>query len=94
MKHHIIPSLMAVTLLFGGAVPAFANHDKTPAEMQEKIDKKFEKLDINRDGKISESEFDSKKEAKFANADANGDGSISKEEMSEYKMKKWEEHKK
>ena len=93
MKHTLIPSLMAVTLLFGGTMPAFANHDKSPAERQAKIDEKFAKMDKNGDGMISDDEFEDKTEEKFTAIDTNGDDKISKEEMSTYKKAKWD-HKK
>jgi len=43
--------------------------------------KKFEAMDTDKDGKISQAEHSAHAEAKFKKADANGDGSVSKEEM-------------
>lgn len=43
--------------------------------------KMFEKMDTDKDGKISKSEFEAHMDTMFRHKDANGDGSISKDEM-------------
>jgi Ca2+-binding EF-hand superfamily protein len=44
----------------------------------------FERLDANKDGKITKTEFEASRAAEIKAADKNGDGSVSKEEFAAY----------
>src|SRR5215468_11492747 len=44
----------------------------------------FERLDTNKDGKITKAEYEASRAAEFKSADKNGDGFISKEEFAAY----------
>lgn len=70
-----------IIALMAGPVAAFANN---PIE-------KFEQVDTNKDGVISQSEANAAQDQKFADKDANGDGSVSKAEFDAYMNAKKEQ---
>ena len=70
-----------IIALMAGPVVAFANN---PTQ-------KFEQVDTNKDGVISQSESDAAHDEKFSEKDANGDGSVSKAEFDAYMNAKKEQ---
>lgn len=86
MKHPVLAAL-ALSLL---AAPAFAEHD---GKAHRGPDKFFEKVDTDKDGKISRAEFAAKGDEMFKEADTNNDGFITKEEgkaAHEMRRAKWQ----
>jgi|SRR3954464_4537860 Ca2+-binding EF-hand superfamily protein len=78
--------LAAVTLLAGLAAPAFAGGDHaqlTEAQIAERLDKVFARLDTDKDGRISQAEAaKGKRLAKhFDKVDADHDGFVSRAEL-------------
>jgi hypothetical protein len=76
-------SLTAV-LAMAAAMPALAATDK---DMDAKMDMKFEKMDTNKDGAISQQEHDAFSKKMFTEADTNNDSKLSRDELHAQKMK-------
>jgi len=75
MKNRMTCSLIAAGLALL-TLPAIAgNKDET-------VDAKFNKIDADRDGKVSRAEFEAYDQQKFAKMDANADGQLSLNELS------------
>jgi Ca2+-binding EF-hand superfamily protein len=77
-------SMFAVAaLLTTAAVPAFADSDVSDAQIAQRIDKVFTRLDADKDGKISRAEAaKGKRLAKsFDKVDADHDGFVSRAEL-------------
>ncbi|MEH3108399.1 MAG: EF-hand domain-containing protein [Sphingomonas fennica] len=82
-------------LLAAAAAPAAPTPDRpapkpmTRAEVQQKVAERFAKWDTNRDGKVTQAEFDAARQAmraergekRFARLDADGNGSVTKAEF-------------
>jgi hypothetical protein len=82
-------ALAALVFTTAAAPSAFAAHNATG-----NADKFIEKLDTDKDGKISKEEFETAKEKHFAAMDANNDGALTKEEILAYWDKEHATHKK
>lgn len=82
-KFTALCAILAIT----AATPAlaFGGPEKKDAIMQ----KHFEMVDTNKDGKISEDESEKFAERKFKEADANGDGYITQAEAKAQHEKEW-----
>ena len=98
MRKVLMFSVLAV-LFLGGATFASAHCGDCGKKADcprksAKMDKMFEKKDVNSDGVISKAEFMSHVEKKFAKMDADGNGSLTKEEVKNYWTAKKEKHKK
>jgi hypothetical protein len=79
MKKAILLTLAAATL----AMPAMANQKHKG--MHDMHGQMFDKIDTDRDGKITKAEHDAFSEKKFSEMDANNDGVLTKDEMAAYK---------
>jgi Ca2+-binding EF-hand superfamily protein len=83
-----------VTILLAGTaialgVGAFALAQTGPATKGPSAGERFrtqffERLDANKDGKVTKAEYDAARAAEFKAADKNGDGSVGKEEFAAY----------
>lgn len=89
MTRTLLLSAMSIAVL-GLSAPAFADHHMDKKDMHKKMEKHMmEKIDTNKDGKISKAEFDAHHEEKFKKMDADGDGFVTKEEKKDaYKKMK------
>ncbi|MCR9072988.1 MAG: calcium-binding protein [Alphaproteobacteria bacterium] len=56
-------------------------HGLRAGERAEHMERRFQEIDTDKDGKITGAEIDAFRAARFAAADANGDGKLSVEEM-------------
>ena len=83
--------LFAVTL-FTLALPfSVSAEDSDQAKLMKKTDYLIEKMDGNKDGKVSKEEYEVYSARKFKIIDSNNDGSISRDELLAYKMKELQE---
>jgi Ca2+-binding EF-hand superfamily protein len=94
MKKAIFVSLL--TALAGSTV-AYAEAPAAPAQQTEACEhgpraQRFEKLDINKDGRVSRDEMLGKATERFDRADANKDGSLTAEERAAAHKRFAEEH--
>ena len=79
--------LIAITAVALIPLAAFAgDKDKTPAPMGTTNGPQFDKLDTNRDGRISQSEASSDPRLMFSAVDKNGDGYLDNSEYSQRDM--------
>ena len=73
--------------LFAQQQPPPPNRGGPPADkdprMEEMLDRMFDNMDTNHDGKISKSEWMDFQEKQFKRLDKNGDGFITREEVRE-----------
>lgn len=76
-------SALAAALLFAAA-PAFAEGDDAKARIARRVDKTFEKLDADKDGRISRAEAAKgpRLSRNFDKVDADHDGYVSRAELS------------
>ena len=80
-------SLIAIAVAAALPLAAFAgDKDKTPAPMETQTSAQFDKLDTNRDGRISQTEAASDTKIVFATADKNSDGYLDSTEYSHRDM--------
>lgn len=83
---------LAFALMFGAAIPAYAEHHEGHKDKHEHMEKKaeymLEKHDSNNDGKISREEHRSASEKMFNETDSNKDGFLSRDEIAAEKMEK------
>lgn len=75
----MIPAALATSLVAGVALAHGAGHG---AHM-------FERLDLNKDGKITKAEANKAREKWFAEVDANKDGAITRAEAEKWREAKW-----
>jgi len=80
-------SLIAIAVAAALPLAAFAgDKNKTPAPMDTTTSAQFDKLDTNRDGRISQSEASSDTKIVFSTADKNSDGYLDSTEYSHRDM--------
>lgn len=72
--------VILASFLFLGACAHHGHHGHHKSKCGSKCSKKWEKMDTNKDGKVSKDEFMSGKQEKFAKMDVNKDGFITKED--------------
>ena len=84
MKKYV---LLAVVLAFG-VVAIAETQAHEGLERRHHLDKRFEKMDLNGDGFITQEEFNEFRKIRFLEIDANNDGYLSKAELAE-RIKKW-----
>jgi len=77
--------LAGTAIAFALGATAFAQTGPGTKSTGERFRTQFmERLDTNKDGKITKAEYEASRAAEFKSADKNGDGSISKEEFAAY----------
>jgi hypothetical protein len=90
------------SLFFAQAVAVRAEHHEghgigaPHAMMKQRMERKFQEIDADKDGKISKAEHAAESDKMFAEKDTDKDGFISKEEVEAHwaaKKAKWEERK-
>lgn len=103
MKNKFLISAAAAVVALTGSVAVAQNTatkapkpDVTRAEAQTKAGERFDKMDVNKDGKIDQADRDARRtemrEKGFAALDANNDGSISRAEWDAGAAKRGERH--
>lgn len=81
-------AILAAIMLALAAMPAAA---KSMKDMGEKAQYYLEKMDTNKDGKVSMEEHDSYGRLMFGEADTNNDNFLSREELEAHKKKEMDE---
>ncbi len=76
MRTKIIMAASAATIFLGAAAGAVAHRSDRSAGMQERGDMMFDRLDTNKDGKITRAEADAYRDQQFVEFDANKDGDL------------------
>lgn len=92
MKFKPLMTVLAVAML--ASVPAFAEGGPKGDHKGPRHDRMMEKIDTDKDGKLSKAEFVAAQEARFTEMDADKDGFVTKEEgkaAHEAMRKKWKE---
>jgi hypothetical protein len=94
----IMPIILGIFIVFGGVV--FAQRQPLPPggrdvrpdpRMEAAIDRMFQDMDTNKDGKISKKEWMAAQERQFKRLDRNGDGFITRDEIRADMMERMKE---
>ena len=94
IKALALAATLGAAVLVPAMIPTMATaHGDGPKDGKraEFMEKRFQEMDADKDGKVTAAEMEAFRAARFAAADANGDGKLSLEEMSSARAQKHKE---